>query len=73
MPIREKFKERIGSLPIAASEVVKLVDDIFDSLESQNCENCRFIDNCGWLDAIEKDIGVRPIGYGCQGWRSKDA
>jgi len=50
----------------------KLIDSIFDSLENQKCENCFHKYDCGWLDAIEKDVGARPMGFGCNGWKSNE-
>ncbi len=78
MPSREEFKERIGSLPIAASEVVKLVDEIFDALESQKCETCKWyiksIHICNNNDSFANQYHATVLDTdGCNTWRSKDA
>ncbi len=70
MPSRKEFKERIGSLPIAASEVVKLVDDIVDHYENQKCETCKWYYN-KWL-CTELDREVKPT-FSCNKWEVLNA
>ncbi len=53
-------------------ESVSLVMDIYDDLEAMTCENCKHA-GCGYMTAIENDIGFNPDGWGCNKWLANDS
>ena len=62
------FKEAMKiSLGQSSDNLSRLIDSIYDDFETQTCENC-IHHGCGFMSAIEKDIGFMPDNFSCNKW-----
>lgn len=78
---REKAKKRIGLKLNVGHVCYEIIDNIFDDIESQICDNCRHINirkfrtyemaNCTndkCVEMFDCDVGS---DFGCNKWESK--